>query len=268
MDINRLIESIEEIVPLYLALPGDEIGVVYPLIHKLVNYRVDVEVVGVTWELTLMNLKLMLRDGVEFIVCHEDPFIRRSIGSVLWELGYRDKIPNKLMMDILDTQRIVVYRMHTNLDNSEIGTNSELAKKLGLKDIKNYPVSRVGRINECSLKEFVELVKKKLSCKFLLISGDLDKVIKKVMVVAGAGLRHKEFFELAYKEGVDVIVSAELDERLARYAQYLNIAIIDAGHYETEVWGVKRFNEELKNKIGNEVQVKFYENVKSFTVLF
>ena len=115
---------------------------------------------------------------------------------------------------------IGLFAAHTNLDTAQGGVNDCLAKTLGLGEVSPLPpedMGRVGSIQPCSLHSFAGLVQKRLE----------------------ATLR----------------VCGEIKHHQALEAQVLGIAVVEAGHYETE----RVVLEPLMNRLqeaGNDVQYK------------
>ena len=84
--------------------------------------------------------------------------------------------------------------------------------------------------NEMFEKDFLNLLKDKLSLKFLKHSGFLNKKIKKVAVLGGSG---SFAIEDAISIGADAYLTADI-----KYHDYFkankSILLIDVGHYESE----------------------------------
>ena len=79
-------------------------------------------------------------------------------------------------------------------------------------------------------KDFLDLLKDKLSLRFLKHSGFLNKKIKKVAVLGGSG---SFAIEDAISIGADAYVTSDI-----KYHEYFkankSILLIDVGHYESE----------------------------------
>jgi dinuclear metal center YbgI/SA1388 family protein len=134
----------------------------------------------------------------------------------------------------------------------------------------NYGVGTIGENKEpMSEADFLDHVSKSLRAKnFRYTSGKKGK-IKKVAVCGGSG---SEFIPIAVKEGADAYVSADIKYHTF-FDYWKKILLIDAGHYETEIFSINELKTRLtgltkgRNKIkvykfsGNTNPVVFYNNV-------
>ncbi len=116
----------------------------------------------------------------------------------------------------------------------------------------------IGKLPENqNITNFLNFVKKQLNIKSLRYSKPFKDEIKKVAITTGAGhfLMNK-----AMSSGADVFISAEF-----RYDQYIaaqnKIVIVDAGHYETEIFIKKIFYPLLSENFTNfAVELSDFEN--------
>ncbi len=67
-------------------------------------------------------------------------------------------------------------------------------------------------------------------------------IVRKVGVCSGAA---SDLLEAASREGCDLYLTGELAERAGDLAKELQVTLVAAGHYATEVFGVQRIAEEL-----------------------
>lgn len=67
-----------------------------------------------------------------------------------------------------------------------------------------------------------------------------------------------DLMEAATSEGCDLYLTGELSERSAALARELQITLVAAGHYATEVFGVRRLVDELHMKFAD-LQVEFVD---------
>ncbi len=85
------------------------------------------------------------------------------------------------------------------------------------------------------LNELVAMVKTKLGIKHLSVVGDLNKPISRVALVNGSGAN---YIELAKQRKCDCLITGDVKYHDAQTALELGIAVIDAGHFETEIFFV------------------------------
>ena len=145
---------------------------------------------------------------------------------------------------------------HTCLDKSVNGVNYALARKVGIKNIRNSHLDeflKIGEIEECKAKEFAEIIKNALG-------GDVaftekKKSIKIVALCSGAG---GDLIEAAAKEGADALLTGEAKHHELLSAKHLGVAMFVAGHYETEVVVCEFLRNVLANQF-DDLCVEVYE---------
>ncbi len=98
---------------------------------------------------------------------------------------------------------------------------------------KTLGLGRIGSLlNPMHLEDFAFLVKEKLGVASLRIAGNIQGTVRKVAVCggSGAGLIPKAAFA-----GADVLVTGDVKYHEGQDAVAAGIAVIDAGHFATEV---------------------------------
>lgn len=117
-------------------------------------------------------------------------------------------------------------------------------EKLGL--------GRVGYVDEMSLKDFTELVKKALDVPMVRVVGDLNAAVRKVAVLGGDG---NKYYMSAKFKGADVYVTGDLYYHVAHDAMMEGLNIIDPGHNVEKVMkeGVARTLANMCKEKGFEV---------------
>ena len=162
-----------------------------------------------------------------------------AIGSLILELAKNN---------------IALFCAHTSVDSAPWGINGYIADALNMKD-KEYlmPVCDgeaglgiVGDVSKCTLADIAGMVKEKLSIDVVRVSGSADAIIKRAAVCSGAA---GDMVGLARQKGADVYITGEIKHNY--YIENKDIALIEAGHYDTEKCFVgiaaeylqKRFNE-------------------------
>ena len=215
----------------------------------------EVKGIILTLDLTKEVIIEALKENCNLIISHH-PFLFNPIQKVLFKSEKGEVI--KLMCE----HNLSLYSMHTNLDVGNGGVNDTLAKLLGLNDIKiindeatfgNY--LRYGKINEMTLRELAEYVKKTFNLSGVRVLGDLNKKIKKVGVVGGSGA-HPSDIMMAVKSGVDCYITGEVHLNNSQMASFYNLALIEVNH------GVEKFVfYSLINELKEVLKIKFnYQN--------
>jgi len=130
-------------------------------------------------------------------------------------------------------------------------------------EVKNPPpgvgFGRVGNmIKPRKLRDCVEHWSDKLDCE-LRVSGDWEMTVNRVAVCGGSG---GELIGVARGAGADVFVTGDVKYHAAHAARAMGLALVDAGHAETERLIVPEIARELQRRIyesGMKVEVLISE---------
>jgi dinuclear metal center YbgI/SA1388 family protein len=187
---------------------------------------------------------LAAKEKANLLICHHGLSWKDSLKRITG-MNY-----NRLKFLIQND--IALYAAHLPLDaHPELGNNIQICKKLGLKNIKqfgNYNNMLLGFTGSLptplNLKEFKQLVSSSVG----KIVGTMDFGKKKISSVAvvsgGAASNILEAAEL----GIDVFLTGEPELTAYHIAQECRINAVFAGHYSTEVFGVKAVARLLEEK--------------------
>jgi len=96
-----------------------------------------------------------------------------------------------------------------------------------------FGLGRIGTLAEpTSAGEFARFVKERLSAVGVRLAGDPGRQVKKVALCGGSGasLLHE-----AARKGADLLVTGDVKYHEAREAESLGVALLDAGHFATEI---------------------------------
>ncbi len=215
MKISTLTPVLEQIAPPELAEDFDE-----GKIGAILNLDNDIEKIAVALDPTDYVLNRAADIGADMLITHHT-LIFHPITVVTKPLANTLKIA-------LDNN-ISLYSMHTNYDKVQGGVNDVLADRLGLVDVVELELGRIGEIPACSTDTFAKHVSKSLNTHVQYV-GDRDD-ISRVMVIGGSGFR-AEYLDIAQENDVDAFVSGELKHDVIRARG--DISLIDATHYATE----------------------------------
>jgi dinuclear metal center YbgI/SA1388 family protein len=205
--------------------------------------EVEHVVTGVSASAELIGRAIELE--AELIVVHHGLIWGPGIARIAGPLGRRLKL--------LLGNDVSLAAYHLPLDkHGRLGNNVGLADALGLGSLREafgdvrgtalglagawaVPLSRdeaIGRIaaNVC-----------RGQARFVFPHG--PPVVRKVGLCSGAA---SDLLEAASAAGCDLFVTGELAERAAELAKELQITLVAAGHYATEVFGPMRIADELR----------------------
>lgn len=142
---------------------------------------------------------------------------------------------------------------HLPLDaHPRLGNNAGLAEVLGLRgelesfgDVRGQPLGVAGTLPEpASRSEVLERVSRGVlggaEPTFVFPHG--PERVRRVGLCTGAA---SDLLEAASRAGCDLFVTGELAERAGELARELQVTLVAAGHYATEVFGPKSLADEL-----------------------
>lgn len=94
-------------------------------------------------------------------------------------------------------------------------------------------LGRIGYLPEAvTYQDFLEQIKEALNLPYLRYVGDLKRQIRKVALLGGSG---SSYIKTAAAKGADLYITGDVDFHSSQLAESLELALIDAGHYWTEV---------------------------------
>ncbi len=195
----------------------------------------------VSLDLTAANARWAADHDVQMIVSHH-PFFFHGMKCVdtTTERGS--------VLSLLLKHDISAFAAHTNLDTADGGVNDALAEALELSDCegfvpvveeaivgretKSYTMGRIGNLpKEMSGREAVSYIKEKLKMAAVRSAGDLNRTVKRVAVLGGAG---SEFAALAKQKGADLYLTGDVRYHEAQEAAGMGFILVDGGHFYTE----------------------------------
>ncbi len=156
-------------------------------------------------------------------------------------------------------RRISIVCAHTNLDVAKGGINDILANVLGLQDVEILlpnalePSSGLGRVGNLpaplAFDDFMADVMERLGTDHIQLAGPTKKSIRRVAVVGGSG---GSLLPHAVRRGADVLLTGDIGHHTALEAKFLDIALIDGGHFHTEKIAFRIFCNTLGDSLKKE----------------
>ena len=175
--------------------------------------------------------------GCELIVSHHPVFI-----------GGLNSLTDNCLAYKCARKGISVISSHTCYDFADGGVSDILAETIGLTNIRKS-ASGEFTLGETDCKTVYELAEKAKGIFNTDITYSLpDKPVKTVAVCGGAGT---DFIYNAMDEGADVFFTGEGKHHAFINAAENGLALICAGHFETEVIAVKPLADRIKNKFSD-----------------
>jgi dinuclear metal center YbgI/SA1388 family protein len=120
----------------------------------------------------------------------------------------------------------------------------------------NYGIGAVGELEETMTeRNFLDYIASKIKTQNFRYTSGKSRRIKRVAVCGGSG---SDYIKDAISVGADAFITADIRYHTFHDANK-NILLIDAGHYETEIFSLNEIYKRLKSQTG----VKIYKYSKS-----
>jgi dinuclear metal center YbgI/SA1388 family protein len=244
--VGEIIDFLESEIPSKYACKWDNVGLLIGSRKQIVNK------IMLAVDATNDVVNQAIKENVDMIITHH-PIIFSEIKKITDE----DFIGKKVI-DLI-TNNIAVYASHTNLDACKLTHRvSELLNISGealeiIDNEHNIGLGKVGNLEKSVLLgEYIEFVKSRLRVNEVKVFGQLDKSISKVAMSQGSG---GSMIQYAIKEKADLLITGDIDHHEGIDALQQDLAIIDAGHFETEKFCVDIFHEMLHKNFENRVEI-------------
>lgn len=177
--------------------------------------------------------------------------------GLIWGPGItRVDGPLARRLKLLLRHDISLAAYHLPLDkHTPLGNNVGLADAIGLiaerswfGDVRGCALGLAGRWadplpRDQALARIAAGVSGEHGLRFVFPHG--PQVVRRVGLCTGAA---SDLLEAAAKAGCDLFVTGELAERAGDLARELQITLVAAGHYATEVFGVMRLADQLQSQ--------------------
>jgi len=144
-----------------------------------------------------------------------------------------------------------IFVLHSPLDSINWGCHYQLAKIFGFEPVKKFDSGLGVYVKDIDIEgeTLLSLTKKELSNSLAYFIP--DRKIKQIAFFSGCGFNFPDFIQEAIEREIDFIISGDIVHHTAVLLKNRNIGFIDAGHYHTEIPGIKEFVRRLKKFIGN-----------------
>ena len=204
--------------------------------------REEVKVVAFAVDASVRAVEAAAKAGAQLLVVHH---------GISWSGGIKrltGGVGNVVRAAMKSNLAICAY--HLPLDaHPTLGNNAQLAKLLGLKRVKpafSYHGNVIGLVGECLSSRVFECLRL-FGCSDQLKNSQLkdSKTISVGICSGGAG----EFAEEAKNLGCDLYLTGEASWGDVIAAENCGMEMICAGHYETEVFGVRALSKALKKAL-------------------
>jgi dinuclear metal center YbgI/SA1388 family protein len=260
MRIEEVISYLEQWAPLILQESYDNSGLLVG------NKQNDITNVLVSLDCTEEVVEEAISKNCNLIVSHHPVVfngLKRFTGA--------DYVQRTIIKAIQNN--IALYAIHTNLDNTLEGVNGEIAKRLGLKNVrplvplsgfKSQPNEEVAHnwqllqnnLNQCgsgaigelenpiSLIDCLSILKKEFNNHSIKYTQTNKSVIQKIAICGGSG---QFLLGAAKSQGADVFVTSDV-----KYHEFFDaeneLSFIDIGHFESEQFTIELIHAKITEK--------------------
>ena len=229
--VRHIAEFLEAWAPPSSAMSYDNVGL------QVGNPDAEVRTALLGLDMTPELLDEAKNLGAALIVTHH-PLLFRPVHAVTTETY----VPNLVWR--LAAENIALYSIHTNLDAASGGVSFALADRLGVENAEFLQPSENGDTGfgaigslpaPVPLQTFLGVVAERLETPALRYAGDPDALVQRIAVCGGSG---SSLIDEATARGADAYVTADI--KYHDFFQVLDtqgwprLALVDAGHYETE----------------------------------
>ena len=169
-------------------------------------------------------------NGYDTVITHH-PMIFKGVKSVTF-----GSLSGRRILDAA-LNGVSVISLHTRLDAGNDGVNDSLVRALGLEASGTFgddDAPTLGRISDTAPmtgEELACLVKEKLACSFVRVTGDLTKTITRIGFCGGDG---KDFVYPALSAGCSAYITGDSGYNMAEDAAEDGLLTIETGHYHSE----------------------------------
>ena len=184
---------------------GDYVGLMCGTLPR------ELKKVAVVLDMESILLADMVKLKPDLILTHH-PFIYGSKAKVI-----KHDETKRMMVKVLEKNRIPVYSLHTNFDAGRGGMNDALAQAIGLTEItplKGDPLARGGRLSKpMPIQQFANMVKQQLRLPYAHLIPEGTSTIKTVALIGGGGAK---YYDIAQREGYDIFLSGDSAHHVRR----------------------------------------------------
>lgn len=186
-----------------------------------------------------------VQKGADMVITHH-PLIFKPILSL--DISY---FKTRLLAGFLRSG-INLYAAHTNLDSAAEGVSDVLMRKLNILNTQplipntkaGTGLGRIGLLPKAiTMQEMIQRILAATQAPGIWATGRPDMLVQKVALCSGSG---SDLWPVALQHDADIFISAEIKHHIAREAQAMGKAVVDAGHFFTEHLIVEEMGNVLK----------------------
>lgn len=197
--------------------------------------------VAASVDTSLRSIEEAVASGANLMLVHHGLF---------WNKPLMVTGPHRRRLQTALDAGLSIYAAHLPLDaHPEVGNNAMMATALSLQHVQPaFGIGVQGELPyELTLQDFAERVQKLTGEICLVHGGGGGTGVRKLGVVSGSGAG---FIEEAARLGLDTLLTGEPEHKHFHDAFELGLNVVYAGHYETEVFGVRALAARIEEQFG------------------
>ncbi|MCK5473842.1 MAG: Nif3-like dinuclear metal center hexameric protein [Candidatus Aenigmarchaeota archaeon] len=216
----------------------------------VINNKNEIKIIALAVDPCMEVLEKAKKENCDLLITHHGLFLdNKNLNEVA-----------KKRKDFLEKNSISLFVSHHPLDvHKDIGNSKIMADILDLKNQKPF-----FKMDEhfYGVAGFLDIDLSRLKIKTTQKIGSIlashefgSKTVKRIAIVSGSGA---DAIHQMKNENIDTLITGNPKHNEFYAARELKINVIYAGHYATEVFGIKAIGEKLKNEF-NELNTLFID---------
>lgn len=249
--------ALETFAPLSLAEEWDSVGL------QIGDPKARCQTIAIGLDLTLATLEEAIAAEADLIITHHPLLFSRRLRTIRFDQ------PIGHLIQRLCEEKISYYTAHTNLDSTHGGLNDSMAEQLQLTDLKSLlppssqippalakkvvGLGRVGRLKTPgTLGQLAKQVQEIFQPEDLRIIGHEHQELIQIALCTGSG---GSLMREAIASGADCYITGDVKYHQALDAEAAGMAVLDVGHYASELPAIAILHDVLEKAFGNSVQL-------------
>lgn len=214
-----------------------------------------VQKVGFAVDASLASFKQAAEDDCDMLVVHH---------GISWGNGFKRLVDDMVGRRVayLFNNKLSLYGVHLPLDAHPVyGHNACISKMLNLQNVEEfgqyvgYNIGFSGELPEAlTVSQLVELLNDKLDTNCSFYGADSHTLVERIGIVSGGAA---DDITEADTRKLDAYITGEMNHYHVHSAEELKPVLITAGHYKTEVPGVRAVMKAVAEYFN--VECKFYD---------
>ena len=235
MRYEKVLEIFEKIAPLDLAESWDNSGV------QIYTGKEDIKSIMFCLELNDQVIDEANEKSVDLIVTHHPLMFNRPDNIDV------NTVQGRYIIKLIN-MGISVYAAHTNFDSAPLGNNYYLGKLIGINNMEEVQgnIGITGQWDQpMEYRDALVLIEDRLNLPkhYIKSVGDLDMPVQKVAICTGAG---GDLIYDAHKLDCQMVITGDVKLNIAQDAKAMGMALVDAGHYGTEIIFAENFRDQFE----------------------